>query len=126
MRDITNTPQLFIVRYHRNDTEDVGKQPTSKFSELYHVETDPASQLVAKYNGSNKIEQVSRLIDLLKFNSKLHDETSSPLLCRATHFSVKYSVQWFSFFQNSHIRMIPLLDSYARSLIKIIKIILML
>lgn len=63
MRDITDTAQLFIVRYDRNVTEDVGKQTTSKFSELYNVETDPASQLVAKYNGSNKIEQVSRLTD---------------------------------------------------------------
>lgn len=64
MRDITDTAQLFIVRYDRNDTEDVGKQPTSKFSELYNVETDPAAQLVARYSGSNKIEQVSRLTEI--------------------------------------------------------------
>ncbi|KAL3374926.1 hypothetical protein AABB24_006422 [Solanum stoloniferum] len=62
MRDITDTAQLFIVRYDRNDTENVGKQPTSKFSELYNVETDPAAQLVAKYNGSNKIEQIVQWI----------------------------------------------------------------
>ncbi|TMW97339.1 hypothetical protein EJD97_005705 [Solanum chilense] len=62
MRDITDTAQLFIVRYDRNDTEDVGKQPTSKFSELYNVETDPAAQLVARYSGSNKIEQIIQWI----------------------------------------------------------------
>lgn len=61
-RDITDTAQLFIVRYDRNGTEDVEKQPTSKFSPLYNVETDPASQLVAKYNGSNKIEEIVQWI----------------------------------------------------------------
>ncbi|MCD7466039.1 hypothetical protein HAX54_002363 [Datura stramonium] len=61
-RDITDIAQLFIVRYERNGTEDVGKQPTSKFSALYNVETDPASQLVAKYNGSNKIEEIVQWI----------------------------------------------------------------
>lgn len=61
-RDITDIAQLFIVRYDRNGTEDVGKQPTSKFSALYNVEIDPASQLVAKYNGSNKIEEIVQWI----------------------------------------------------------------
>ncbi|XP_059303624.1 uncharacterized protein LOC132055693 [Lycium ferocissimum] len=61
-RDITDIAQLFIVRYDRNGTEDVGKQPTNKFSALYNVETDPASQLVAKYNGSNKIEEIVQWI----------------------------------------------------------------
>ncbi|CAN4088443.1 unnamed protein product [Withania somnifera] len=61
-RDITDTVQLFIVRYDRNGMEDVEKQPTSKFSQLYNVETDPASQLVAKYNGSNKIEEIVQWI----------------------------------------------------------------
>ncbi|KAK4362247.1 hypothetical protein RND71_017488 [Anisodus tanguticus] len=56
------TSQLFIVRYERNGTEDVEKQPTNKFSALYNVETDPASQLVAKYNGSNKIEEIVQWI----------------------------------------------------------------
>uniref|UniRef100_A0A3Q7FU21 Uncharacterized protein n=1 Tax=Solanum lycopersicum TaxID=4081 RepID=A0A3Q7FU21_SOLLC len=84
MRDITDTAQLFIVRYDRNDTEDVGKQPTSKFSELYNVETDPAAQLVARYSGSNKIEQI----------------TASTV---------------------DNIKVVPSTDSYARSLIKIMK-----
>ncbi|KAJ8536272.1 hypothetical protein K7X08_034673 [Anisodus acutangulus] len=61
-RDITDIAQLFIVRYERNGTEDVEKQPTNKFSALYNVETDPASQLVAKYNGSNKIEEIVQWI----------------------------------------------------------------
>ncbi|PHU24065.1 Pentatricopeptide repeat-containing protein, mitochondrial [Capsicum chinense] len=61
-RDMIDTAQLFIVRYDRNGTEDVGKQPTNKFSALYNVESDPASQLVAKYNGSNKIEEIVQWI----------------------------------------------------------------
>ncbi|XP_070027590.1 uncharacterized protein [Nicotiana sylvestris] len=61
-RDITDVAQLFIVRYERNVTEDVEKQPTSRYSELYNVEADPASQLVAKYNGSNKIEEIVQWI----------------------------------------------------------------
>lgn len=60
-RDITDVPQLFIVRYKRNATVDANKvdrAPKNIWDALQNEEVDPVSQLVVKYNGSNEIPQV--------------------------------------------------------------------
>lgn len=62
-RDLTDVPRLFIVRYKRNSTEDdmtveVEKRPQSIWDTFQGKELDPASQLVARYNGSSEVLQV--------------------------------------------------------------------
>lgn len=59
---MTDVPQLYIVRYKRNVTEEGDKpkeKPKSIWDAVQDQELDPASQLVAKYNGSNEIPEVS-------------------------------------------------------------------
>ncbi|XP_042502470.1 dnaJ homolog subfamily C member 16 [Macadamia integrifolia] len=59
-RGLNDVPQLFIVRYKRNSTEDetkVEKKPKTIWDTLQN-DVDPASQLVARYNGSNDIPQI--------------------------------------------------------------------
>lgn len=57
-RDLTDVPRLFIVRYKRNATQDNVRVKKNVFET---EEADPASQLVARYNGSNEIAQVQGL-----------------------------------------------------------------
>ncbi|CAL5362291.1 unnamed protein product [Camellia sinensis] len=60
-RDITNIPQLIIVRYKRNATEDSNKieekKPKNILEAFLNDDVDPASQLVARYNGSEENHQ---------------------------------------------------------------------
>ncbi|CAI9112103.1 OLC1v1012483C3 [Oldenlandia corymbosa var. corymbosa] len=56
-----DVPRLLIVRYERNETDDVidvPKKPRNLFEALNHEEADPASQLVAKYKGSNEVSEI--------------------------------------------------------------------
>ncbi|KAL6995170.1 hypothetical protein U1Q18_005305 [Sarracenia purpurea var. burkii] len=69
-RDITDAPQLVIVRYKRNASEDgikIEKKPKNIFEAYHNDDVDPASQLVARYNGSQEIpeiiEWVSQIIE---------------------------------------------------------------
>ncbi|KAL3813005.1 hypothetical protein ACJIZ3_014273 [Penstemon smallii] len=66
-RGITDAPQLFIVRYERNDTTtdertETKKEPKNVFQAWHHTEVDPVSTLVAKYNGSSEIPEIIRWI----------------------------------------------------------------
>ncbi|XP_008239918.1 PREDICTED: uncharacterized protein LOC103338485 [Prunus mume] len=63
--DMTDVPQLYIVRYKRNVTEEGDKpkeKPKSIWDAVQDQELDPASQLVAKYNGSNEIPEIMKWI----------------------------------------------------------------
>ncbi|KAK9926039.1 hypothetical protein M0R45_023293 [Rubus argutus] len=63
--DMTDVPQLFIVRYKRNVTEESEKpegKPKSIWDTLQDQDLDPASQLVAKYNGSDEIPEIIKWI----------------------------------------------------------------
>ncbi|CAL5441752.1 unnamed protein product [Camellia sinensis] len=70
-RDITDIPQLIIVRYKRNVTKDSikieGKKPKNMLEAFLNDDVDPASQLVARYNGSEEsseiIEWISQIIE---------------------------------------------------------------
>ena len=56
-----DVPRLLIVRYERNETEDevkIERQTRNMFEALHHSEPDPASQLVAKYNGPDESTEV--------------------------------------------------------------------
>ncbi|KAJ6290594.1 hypothetical protein OIU78_026356 [Salix suchowensis] len=60
-RDLVDVPKLFIVRYKRNASEDVIKvdtKPKNIFNVFEDENMDPASQLVARYNGSDEISQI--------------------------------------------------------------------
>ncbi|KAL5544526.1 hypothetical protein UlMin_008310 [Ulmus minor] len=64
-RDMTDVPLLFIVRYKRNASEENVKperKRNSIFDALQEQELDPASQLVAKYNGSDEIPEIIKWI----------------------------------------------------------------
>ncbi|CAK9138136.1 unnamed protein product [Ilex paraguariensis] len=64
-RDITDVPKLFIVRYKKKATEDgmqIEKKPKNLFEALHSDDTDPASQLVAVYNGSAQISEIIQWI----------------------------------------------------------------
>ncbi|XP_040988911.1 uncharacterized protein LOC121236527 isoform X1 [Juglans microcarpa x Juglans regia] len=96
-RDLTDVPRLFIVRYKRNSTEDdmtveVEKRPQSIWDTFQGKELDPASQLVARYNGSSEVLQIIEWIsgiirdgdsrDLPSFRTKspeLVPEDSEPI-----------------------------------------------
>ncbi|CAL5444918.1 unnamed protein product [Camellia sinensis] len=70
-RDITDVPQLIIVRYKRNATEDSikieEKKPKNMLEAFPNDDVDLASQLVARYNGSEEsseiIEWISQIIE---------------------------------------------------------------
>ncbi|KAK4781631.1 hypothetical protein SAY86_015733 [Trapa natans] len=60
-RDMMDVPRLFIIRYKRNLTEEnepVKSKPKTMWDALNDQEYDGASQLVARYNGSNEIPQI--------------------------------------------------------------------
>ncbi|XP_028056120.1 uncharacterized protein LOC114260243 isoform X2 [Camellia sinensis] len=61
-RDITDVPQLIIVRYKRNATEDSIKIEEKKLKNMLEAfpndDVDLASQLVARYNGSKESSEV--------------------------------------------------------------------
>lgn len=64
-RGITDTPRLLLVRYERNATTDdieVEREPKTMLEALKYVAPDPASQLVAKYNGSSDMLEIMRWI----------------------------------------------------------------
>uniref|UniRef100_A0A6N2KEP8 Thioredoxin domain-containing protein n=1 Tax=Salix viminalis TaxID=40686 RepID=A0A6N2KEP8_SALVM len=64
-RDLVDVPKLFIVRYKRNASEDVIKvdtKPKNIFNVFEDENMDPASQLVARYNGSDEISQRSKTL----------------------------------------------------------------
>ncbi|GAA0145525.1 chaperone [Lithospermum erythrorhizon] len=70
-RDISDIPQLFIIRYERNasenDTDTEKPPPRTIFEALNKVDVDPASQLVAKYNGLDEIPEIIKWIsDIIK------------------------------------------------------------
>ncbi|KAL6584032.1 hypothetical protein OROMI_003321 [Orobanche minor] len=63
-RGMTDVARLFIVRYERNannESLDTKKQ-ANIFHAWYHTEADPASTLVAKYNGSTDVSEIIRWI----------------------------------------------------------------
>lgn len=58
---LTEIPRLFIVRYKRNSTEReaMAKRKTNNVWNIYQEEdTNVASQLVARYNGSEDVQEV--------------------------------------------------------------------
>uniref|UniRef100_A0A803R088 J domain-containing protein n=1 Tax=Cannabis sativa TaxID=3483 RepID=A0A803R088_CANSA len=64
-RDLADVPQLFIVRYKRNASEEDTKPKRKKGSiwdSLQEQELDPASQLVAKYNGSDETSEIIKWV----------------------------------------------------------------
>ncbi|XP_077213966.1 DNAJ heat shock N-terminal domain-containing protein isoform X2 [Tasmannia lanceolata] len=63
--DPTDLPQLFIVRYQRNSTKDeskVEKKRKTIWDSFEEVDTNLASQLVARYNGSMDISEIAQWI----------------------------------------------------------------
>ncbi|CAN1296522.1 DnaJ homolog subfamily C member 10 [Linum perenne] len=64
-RDMADVPRLFLVRYKRNDSEasiEDEKTQKNKWHALLHEDVDPASQLVARYNGSSEIPEIIKWI----------------------------------------------------------------
>ncbi|CAL5444866.1 unnamed protein product [Camellia sinensis] len=65
-RDITDIPQLIIVRYKRNATKDgikiEEKKPKNILEAFLNDDVDPASQLVARYNGSEESSEIIKWI----------------------------------------------------------------
>ncbi|XP_021912060.1 uncharacterized protein LOC110825849 [Carica papaya] len=62
-RVVTDVPQLLIVRYMRNVTEDVKHEKKPKtIWQLQKEDVDSASQLVVSYNGSAEIPQIIKWI----------------------------------------------------------------
>ncbi|XP_058228368.1 uncharacterized protein LOC131336513 isoform X1 [Rhododendron vialii] len=64
-RDITDVPQLLIVRYKRNASEDsikIDRKPKNILEAFHDDDVDPASQLVARYNGSEEIPEIIKWI----------------------------------------------------------------
>lgn len=61
---MTDVPQLFIVRYKRNSTEE-NRKPQAKRNSIWDAlqerELDSAAQLVARYNGSAESPEVQTL-----------------------------------------------------------------
>ncbi|CAN6717759.1 unnamed protein product [Malus baccata var. baccata] len=71
-----DVPQLFIVRYKRNVTEE-GEEPEKKpktiWDGLQHQELDPASRLLAKYNGSDNTRKIIKWISETIYNGDARD-----------------------------------------------------
>ncbi|XP_022134959.1 uncharacterized protein LOC111007081 [Momordica charantia] len=61
MRDLSDVPRLFIVRYKRDATKDKEIKPRSMF-DTSSDDLDHASQLVALYNGSSEISEIVQWI----------------------------------------------------------------
>ncbi|XP_040988912.1 uncharacterized protein LOC121236527 isoform X2 [Juglans microcarpa x Juglans regia] len=86
-RDLTDVPRLFIVRYKRNSTEDdmtveVEKRPQSIWDTFQGKELDPASQLVARYNGSSEVLQIIEWISGIIRDGDSRDLPSFSVECR--------------------------------------------
>ncbi|XP_002514733.2 uncharacterized protein LOC8263406 [Ricinus communis] len=101
-RDMVDVPRLFIVRYKRNATQD---NVRVKKNILEYEDADSASQLVARYNGSDEIPQIIRWIsetmrdgetrDLPFFKAKTPDlvpEDSDPIWSRGAQNILSRSV----------------------------------
>ncbi|EOY21913.1 hypothetical protein QUC31_007478 [Theobroma cacao] len=60
----TDVPQLFIIRYERNASEDAVKVEKAAKSiwEFHQHEVDPAAQLSVTYNGSAEVSQIIQWI----------------------------------------------------------------
>nr|GMD07660.1 DnaJ homolog subfamily C member 16 isoform X1 [Ipomoea batatas] len=68
--DITDAAKLFIVRYSRTAAEDEKTQKSenwrkNSYEALFAADSDPASQLVATYNGSHEIPEIVRWISVI-------------------------------------------------------------
>nr|GLL22174.1 dnaJ homolog subfamily C member 16 isoform X1 [Ipomoea trifida] len=68
--DITDAAKLFIVRYSRTAAEDEKTQKSenwrkNSYEALFAADSDPASQLVATYNGSREIPEIVRWISVI-------------------------------------------------------------
>ncbi|XP_019199991.1 PREDICTED: dnaJ homolog subfamily C member 16 isoform X2 [Ipomoea nil] len=65
--DLTDAPKLFIVRYSRTAAEDEKSENLHKnsYEALFAADSDPASQLVATYNGSREIPEIVRWISVI-------------------------------------------------------------
>ncbi|KAK9116667.1 hypothetical protein Sjap_015614 [Stephania japonica] len=64
-RDLTDVPQLFIVRYKRNFTEDEtnAKRKHKTMWDTYREDNEHlASQLVARYNGSDSVPEIMKWV----------------------------------------------------------------
>ncbi|KAL1823793.1 hypothetical protein ACET3Z_010571 [Daucus carota] len=64
-RDLRDVPKLIIIRYARNGTEDSDKKEkdSNNYLAAYLAkDIDPTSQLVAHYNGSDDIHQITQWI----------------------------------------------------------------
>ncbi|CAN6585143.1 unnamed protein product [Malus baccata var. baccata] len=74
--DMIDVPQLFIVRYKRNVTEE-GEEPEKKpktiWDGLQDQELDPASRLVAKYNGSDNTRKIIKWISETIYDGDARD-----------------------------------------------------
>ncbi|KAF3962613.1 hypothetical protein CMV_012882 [Castanea mollissima] len=97
-RDMADVPRIFIVRYKRNFTEEnlkVETKPKGIWDTMKGDDVAPASQLVARYNGSDEtlqiIEWISKIIkdgdsrDLPSFRTKtpeLVPEDADPIWVR--------------------------------------------
>ncbi|KAK6925040.1 DnaJ domain [Dillenia turbinata] len=86
-RDPIDVAQLFIVRYKRNATEDivkVEKKRKTVWDAFQDDDVDPASQLVAKYNGTSDIRQIIEWISQIVKDGDSRDlpffRTKSPQL----------------------------------------------
>ncbi|CAL5441618.1 unnamed protein product [Camellia sinensis] len=77
-RDITDIPQLIIVRYKRNATEDSikieEKKPKNMLEAFLNDDVDPVSQLVARYNGSEESSEI------IKWISQIIEDAKTPTL----------------------------------------------
>ncbi|CAI0560476.1 unnamed protein product [Linum tenue] len=107
-RDVTDEPKLFLVRYKRNETEadiEAEKTQKNKWNALLNEDVDPASQLVARYNGSSEIPEIIKWIsqtisdgdtrDLPFYRTKTPDlvpEDSEPMWSRGAQSVLSKSI----------------------------------
>ncbi|KAL5722905.1 hypothetical protein ACHQM5_006365 [Ranunculus cassubicifolius] len=62
-RDIGDVPQLIIVRYKRDNTQEkVERKPRTVWDSFQEDDDNLASQLVAKYNGSADISEITKWV----------------------------------------------------------------
>ncbi|KAM0982684.1 hypothetical protein ACFX2I_015546 [Malus domestica] len=74
--DMIDVPQLFIVRYKRNvteESEEPEKKPKTIWDGLQDQELDPASRLVAKYNGSDNTWKIIKWISETIYDGDARD-----------------------------------------------------
>ncbi|CAK7344467.1 unnamed protein product [Dovyalis caffra] len=92
-RDLNDVPKLFIVRYKRNASENdvkVETKPKNIFNMFEDENADTASQLVARYNGSDETPQLHNdkvsifLVDLMSISG------SSPVFSAHVETNMKF------------------------------------